>query len=195
MDLEKFVNDFIDEYDERLQREKNTLPLFHPYTGFGYIVSTLERAVSERCKNFENDIKKQLEELDNTPLTHKQYEEKKKEIQSQKNMFAYLVRHPKENPSSNQVLYKEITRRYMQAVLSEGLSKEEIDEEFRRVWEGMDFYSMFFYFDTAKYKYADDEDDEGSPVSTHYIYGHDTEYKYQENMLRHLLAMIKQRHV
>lgn len=188
-DMTAFVNKFLDEYEEKLRRENpSNLPFFHIYNGFGFIVATLENEVYRRCREFEDVIKEQLEELDNIPLTRKQYEEKKEEIQSRENVFASLVRYPEKNRAGNQVFYREITRRYMKAVLSEGLNEQEIEEEFRQVWEGMDFYAMFFYFETGKYKYAEDE---GHPMSEHYVYGYDSDYTYQENMLRHLLSMIR----
>ena len=199
MDMIAEVNKFLDEYEAELQKaNKNVhvhvLPLFHKYTGFGYVVTTLEEAVNARNQNFKNDIKKQLEELDNTPLTHKQYEEKKKEIMNRENVYASMTLCPSENPSSNQYFYREITRRYMQAVLTEaGLTTEQIDEEFRRIWEGMDFYAMFMFFETSAYKYAEDN---GRPMSENYIYDYEdiSKYKYQENMLNRLMSMIKDKY-
>ena len=195
MDMIAAVNKFLDEYEAELQKtNKNTFPLFHKYNGFGYVVITLEEAVSVRNQNFKNDIKNQLEELDNTPLTRKQYEEKKEELMNRENVYASMTLCPSENPSSNQYFYREITRHYMQAVLTEaGLTTEQIDEEFRRIWEGMDFYAMFMFFETSAYKYAEDN---GRPMSENYIYDYEdiSKYKYQENMLNRLMSMIKDKY-
>ena len=195
MDMIAAVNKLLDEYEAELQKtNKNTFPLFHKYNGFGYVVITLEEAVSVRNQNFKNDIKNQLEELDNTPLTRKQYEEKKEELMNRENVYASMTLCPSENPSSNQYFYREITRRYMQAVLTEaGLTTEQIDEEFRRIWEGMDFYAMFMFFETSAYKYAEDN---GRPMSENYIYDYEyiSKYKYQENMLNRLMYMIKEKY-
>ena len=116
---------------------------------FNVFYRDVERNISDEIHLFKKDIKKEIEDLDNTPLTRKEYEKKLEQIEAKTNIFTEY----------RKIEYGEHLSMLVKCFISYKLKRydakitdEKVDAIFDFIWNTLDFYALWEYFNDDKYE-------------------------------------------
>jgi hypothetical protein len=147
---------------------------------------------AEYKKSVDTYFKEKIKELDETPLTRKEYDEKLGKINSEKESAVNLMA-----DEYHQNTFYKILSKYVYYV-AEKYSKnaDEVENVLNFIYEKLDFYSLVFYFEEGKYYERNEEDDcynDYYPTSYHFKHDFFSRFKphyYAGNLLDELLKKL-----
>ena len=116
---------------------------------FNAFYEDIEKEISDEIRLFKEDVKKEIEALDNTPLTRKEYEKKLEQAKTRTNIF---VEHRKMEYGEHLSILMKYFISYKLKRYDAKITDEKIDAIFDFVWNNLDFYALLEYFNDEKYK-------------------------------------------
>ena len=116
---------------------------------FNAFYEDIEKEISDEIRLFKEDVKKEIEALDNTPLTRKEYEKKLEQAKTRTNIF---VEHRKMEYEEHLSILMKYFISYKLKRYDAKITDEKIDAIFDFVWNNLDFYALLEYFNDEKYK-------------------------------------------
>ena len=116
---------------------------------FNALYEDIEKEISDEIRLFKEGIKKEIEDLDNTPLTRKEYEKKLEQAKARTNAF---VEYRKMEYGEHLSMLVKYFISYKLKRYDAKITDKKIDAIFDFVWNTLDFYALWEYFNDEKYK-------------------------------------------
>lgn len=159
--------------------------------GYGKFLTRVNSRIREEKENFLNNINEKKKELEETPLTRKQFDDAIAELEKRKgaNIFTYP-----EFDFEEELFQKNVLSFYISKQVNDEKKAEEI---YSFIWAELDFMSLVFFFRNHDYAYCDDcqynytDNGEYSPESSNHIYEDVSfnKYIYQGNMVDKIIKL------
>lgn len=116
---------------------------------FNVFYKNIESNIRDEIYLFREDIKKEVENLDNTPLTRKDYKKKLEQIEARTNVFTEYRKI--EYGEQLKTLYKCFIS-YKLKRYDAKITDEKVNVIFDFIWNTLDFYALREYFSDEKYE-------------------------------------------